>query len=55
MATHKNAWEEVASSWEESSALEEGGALRAMDAGLFGVGPFEVWLDMSIITHDKSS
>ena len=36
VATHKDTWEEVANGLEESSALEDGEALRAVDAGLFG-------------------
>ena len=55
VGTCEDSWGEVANGLEESPTLEEGGAPRATDAGLFGVGLPEVWLEMSSATCDKSS
>ena len=44
MATHEDAWEEVANGLEES--LEGIGAPRAMEAGLFGVKLSKAWLEV---------
>ena len=55
VAALKNTWEKVASSLEESSVLEEGGAPRVTDAGILGVGLLKAWLEVSSATHEKSS
>ena len=53
--THEGACEEMTNVLEESSTLEDGGAPRAMDTGLFGVKLPKAWLEVSSAVCDKSS
>ena len=55
IATCGNTWEEATTGMEESSILVEGGAPRAADFGLSGVESPSTWLEVSSITHDRSS
>ena len=45
----------MATGLEESSALEEDGAPKATDVGLFGVELTNAWLEVSSTAHDSSS
>ena len=55
MATRGDAWEEVATSLEESSALGEGGVPKAADVGLFRVELSNAWLEVSSTACDRRS
>ena len=55
VATHEDAWEEVAIGLEESSTLEDSRAPRAMEASLFGVELPKAWLEVYSVACDKSS
>ena len=54
MATCSDAWEEVATSLEETSTLEEDEAPKATDVGLFGVELTDAWLEVSSPAHDRN-